>query len=73
MVGYIADVAFYKVPDPAHITGLNWRLMLASACVPPLIVCSQIYFSVGLLRALLFYFLVEYKLIINSPNLPVMK
>lgn len=51
MVGYIADVAFYKVPDTAHITGLNWRLMLASACIPPLIVCSQVYFCVGPPRA----------------------
>lgn len=44
MLGYIADVAFYNVKDPPHITGLNWRLMLASAMVIPLIVCFQVYF-----------------------------
>jgi hypothetical protein len=30
MLGYVADLAFYKVPDRPHIKGLNWRLMLAS-------------------------------------------
>ena len=30
MLGYVADLAFYKVPDKPHITGLNWRLMLGS-------------------------------------------
>ncbi len=30
MLGYVADLAFYKVPDKPHIKGLNWRLMLAS-------------------------------------------
>ncbi|RPA97130.1 hypothetical protein L873DRAFT_1791185 [Choiromyces venosus 120613-1] len=44
MLGYIADVAFYNVKDPPHITGLNWRLMLASAMIIPLIVCFQVYF-----------------------------
>ncbi|CUS09539.1 unnamed protein product [Tuber aestivum] len=44
MLGYIADVAFYNVQDPPHITGLNWRLMLASAMIIPLIVCFQVYF-----------------------------
>lgn len=28
----------------SSIEGLNWRLMLASAMVPPLIVCVQVYF-----------------------------
>jgi MFS family permease len=28
MVGYAADLAFYYVPDPTGITGLNWRLMM---------------------------------------------
>ncbi|KAL7271887.1 hypothetical protein RUND412_005329 [Rhizina undulata] len=44
MLGYVADVAFYKVPDPPHITGLNWRLMISSACFPALLVCLQVYF-----------------------------
>ena len=30
MFGYVMDVAFYHVPNKPHITGLNWRLMLAS-------------------------------------------
>lgn len=39
MLGYVADLAFYKVPDRPHIKGLNWRLMLASvrASIPLLI------------------------------------
>lgn len=32
MLGYVMDVSFYHVPDKPHITGLNWRLMLASVC-----------------------------------------
>ena len=43
MLGYVADVAFYNVHSDS-ITGLNWRLMLASAMVPPLFVCAQVYF-----------------------------
>jgi hypothetical protein len=30
MLGFVADLAFYHVPNKPHITGLNWRLMLAS-------------------------------------------
>lgn len=33
MLGYVADLAFFKVPNKPHITGLNWRLMLASVFV----------------------------------------
>lgn len=43
MIGFIADVAFWNVHSDS-IEGLNWRLMLASACVPPLFVCAQVYF-----------------------------
>ncbi|KAK9461966.1 uncharacterized protein V1516DRAFT_673407 [Lipomyces oligophaga] len=43
MVGYIADVAFYYVPDKHNITGLNWRLMLGSAMFPAVLVCLQVY------------------------------
>ncbi|KAL1742659.1 hypothetical protein HDZ31DRAFT_65768 [Schizophyllum fasciatum] len=43
MIGYVADLAFYYVPDHG-IQGLNWRLMLGSACLPPLIVMAQVYF-----------------------------
>ncbi|TNY22033.1 hexose transport-related protein [Rhodotorula diobovata] len=33
MLGTVASLAFYKVPDPTNvdITGLNWRLMLGSS------------------------------------------
>ncbi|KAK9369828.1 hypothetical protein V1509DRAFT_562081 [Lipomyces kononenkoae] len=44
MLGYVADVAFYNVPDKPHITGLNWRLMLGSAALPAVIVCCQVFF-----------------------------
>ncbi|KAF7563093.1 hypothetical protein G7046_g1032 [Stylonectria norvegica] len=43
MLGYVADLAFYGVPDSSNITGLNWRLMMGSAGVPALIVCSLVY------------------------------
>ncbi|KAJ7152887.1 hypothetical protein C8R46DRAFT_1357327 [Mycena filopes] len=44
-LGDLMDVAFFNVPDHANITGLNWRLMLASAGVPALIVCCQVLFA----------------------------
>ncbi|KAJ7183450.1 hypothetical protein C8R46DRAFT_1344283 [Mycena filopes] len=44
-LGDLMDVAFFNVRDPANITGLNWRLMLASAGVPALIVCCQVLFA----------------------------
>jgi hypothetical protein len=43
MLGYIVDVAFMNVKTDA-VPDLNWRMMLASACVPPLFVCAQVYF-----------------------------
>ena len=43
MVGYAADLAFYNVPDPAGITGLNWRLMMGSACLPAIIVVCFVF------------------------------
>ena len=33
MLGYVSDLAFYKVSNTRHITGLNWRLMLASVTI----------------------------------------
>ena len=30
MLGTVMSLAFYNVPDPSGITGLNWRLMLGS-------------------------------------------
>lgn len=44
MFGYVMDLAFFNVADPPHITGLRWRLMLASAGIPALIIMSQVYF-----------------------------
>jgi MFS family permease len=44
MLGYAADLAFFHVRDtPSGGTkGLNWRLMLASATLPALIVCMLV-------------------------------
>ncbi|GJJ05947.1 hypothetical protein Clacol_000134 [Clathrus columnatus] len=44
MLGYAADLAFFKVPDPHNIKGLNWRLMLGSAGIPAIFVCVQVFF-----------------------------
>ena len=44
MLCYVADLAFYSVPDKPGITGLNWRLMLGSAGFPALIVMAQMPF-----------------------------
>ncbi|KAE8145652.1 hypothetical protein BDV25DRAFT_144448 [Aspergillus avenaceus] len=43
MFGYAADLAFYEVPDPAGIVGLNWRLMMASAMTPAIMVCCFVF------------------------------
>ena len=43
MVGYAADLAFFPVPDKPNITGLNWRLMMASAMLPAVIVCCFVF------------------------------
>jgi hypothetical protein len=43
MVGYAADLAFYKVPDRPNITGLNWRLMMGSALLPAVIVFTFVF------------------------------
>ncbi|KAI0062831.1 hypothetical protein BV25DRAFT_469992 [Artomyces pyxidatus] len=44
MFGYVADLAFYRVPDKPHIKGLNWRLMLGSAGIPALALMAQVFF-----------------------------
>ncbi|KAI5997230.1 hypothetical protein F5J12DRAFT_746075 [Pisolithus orientalis] len=44
-LGNLIDVAFYFIPDSGGIKGLNWRLMLASAGVPGLIACLQVFFA----------------------------
>lgn len=38
----MADLAFYFVPDHGVELGLNWRLMMGSAGIPAVIVCSLI-------------------------------
>ncbi|GAB7342298.1 hypothetical protein MBLNU457_g0530t1 [Dothideomycetes sp. NU457] len=43
MVGYAADLAFYNVQDTPGVTGLNWRLMMGSACLPAVIVCCFVF------------------------------
>lgn len=43
MLGYVADLVLYHVKDTAHITGLNWRLMMGSAAIPALFVMLQVY------------------------------
>ncbi|KAF9004952.1 hypothetical protein BDZ89DRAFT_1095624 [Hymenopellis radicata] len=43
MFGFVADLAFYHVSDRPHITGLNWRLMLASAGIPALFIVAQVF------------------------------
>lgn len=46
MLGNAAGLVLFRVSDPENvsITGLNWRLMLASACIPALIVMAQVFF-----------------------------
>ena len=43
MVGYASDLAFYKVPDHKNVVGLNWRIMMASAMLPAVIVCCFVF------------------------------
>ncbi|KAI5928028.1 sugar transporter-domain-containing protein [Camillea tinctor] len=45
MMGYVADLAFYHVPDLSGIIGLNWRLMMGSAMIPAVFVCFLVYFT----------------------------
>ncbi|GEQ70810.1 hypothetical protein JCM33374_g4489 [Metschnikowia sp. JCM 33374] len=44
MFGYVASLAFYYIGDNGISGGLNWRLMLGSACIPALIVLVQVPF-----------------------------
>lgn len=43
MLGYVADLIFYQVSDTAGIVGLNWRLMMASALLPAVVVCCFVF------------------------------
>ncbi|CAF0905932.1 unnamed protein product [Adineta steineri] len=42
MLGYIMDVAFVNVRPDIY---LNWRLMLGSTCVAPVVVCCMVWFG----------------------------
>ncbi|KAL8829953.1 MAG: hypothetical protein Q9191_001708 [Dirinaria sp. TL-2023a] len=44
MLGYVSDLAFYKVADRPGIVGLNWRLMMASAMLPAIVVLCFVFF-----------------------------
>ena len=44
LLGYVADLAFYEVPDHG-IDGLNWRLMMGSALIPAVIVLALVFFT----------------------------
>ncbi|GAA5874477.1 hypothetical protein JCM8547_007372 [Rhodosporidiobolus lusitaniae] len=44
-LGTVSSLIFKDVPDKPGITGLNWRLMLGSACLPALFVLAQVYFT----------------------------
>ncbi|GAA5951467.1 hypothetical protein JCM3765_005943 [Sporobolomyces pararoseus] len=44
MLGTVSSLAFYYVPDSSGIVGLNWRIMLGSACFPAFFVMAQVYF-----------------------------
>ncbi|GAA5881040.1 hypothetical protein JCM16303_004647 [Sporobolomyces ruberrimus] len=45
MFGTVSSLVFQRVPDKPGIRGLNWRLMLGSACLPAFLVCAQVYFT----------------------------
>lgn len=43
MLGYVADLMFFKVSDRPGVVGLNWRLMMASAMLPAVIVVCFVF------------------------------
>ena len=43
MLGNAFGLMFYQVKDTTSIHGMNWRLMLGSACIPAIFVMAQIY------------------------------
>lgn len=43
MLGYAADLMFFEVGDIPGIVGFNWRLMMASAMFPALVVCCFVF------------------------------
>lgn len=45
MLGYVVDVSCMGAHSDS-VEGLNWRLMLGSAMIPPIVVCLGVYFCV---------------------------
>ncbi|KAI1816382.1 sugar transporter-domain-containing protein [Poronia punctata] len=45
LLGYVADLAFFEVPDRSGIVGLNWRLMMGSALLPAVVVVLLVYMT----------------------------
>lgn len=45
MLGYASDLAFFHDPDTPGVTGLNWRIMMASAVFPAVIVCCFVFMT----------------------------
>lgn len=43
MLGNAFGLMFYQVKDASSIHGLNWRLMVGSACIPAIFVMAQVY------------------------------
>ena len=43
MLGYVADLALFTVPDTPGVTGLRWRLMMSSAMLPAVVVCCFVF------------------------------
>lgn len=44
MLGFAADLVFFRVSDIAHINGLNWRLMMGAPMLPAIVVCFSVCF-----------------------------
>ncbi|KAL8969850.1 MAG: hypothetical protein Q9183_001800, partial [Haloplaca sp. 2 TL-2023] len=43
MLGYASDLCLYRVANHSGIVGLNWRLMMASAMLPALVVVACVF------------------------------
>ena len=43
MLGYASDLCLYRVAVHSGIVGLNWRLMMASAMLPALVVVACVF------------------------------
>ena len=43
MLGYVSDLMFYQVKDTPGVIGLNWRIMMASAMLPALVVIAFVF------------------------------